>query len=77
MICRVVSPLKESFVKDVVAVTLPTITGIAEVKRGHAEYFTSLVPGVVVCQLENGSREEIEVAEAVCWVYHDEVKIVM
>jgi F0F1-type ATP synthase epsilon subunit len=76
MKCIISTPVKTITYDTVTSVTLPTASGIIQIKKGHAEYIGNLVSGEVTFTNEQNKTIQFAVQEGICRVANDVVTIV-
>lgn len=77
MRCVITSPTETKTYEELRSVVLPTVRGMEQIMRGHAEYITRIKSGDVRIEFQAGSVESILVENALCWVAADEVWVIL
>lgn len=77
MRCIISSAEKTEEYGNLKSVILLTPSGRAEIRNGHAEYFTNLLPGEVICTTAAKKVSKILVPKSVCYVKEDMVTIIV
>jgi len=75
MQCVITSIDKTQTLVHLKTITVPTKTGIVQIKKGHAEYFVEITRGEVVCIASTGKKTITPVKNAICHVQEDNVTI--
>ncbi len=77
MQCIISTPTKTETYDKIISVTLPTESGVIQIKPGHAEYITETVSGDVLCVTTTQKRIQIQVQNGICSVVNNIVTIVV
>jgi len=72
----IATPTKTMTYEAVSSVRVPTATGAAVIRPGHAEYLTAIMTGEVLYTTADG-KSSVDVTDGVCYVYQDEVRVVL
>ena len=75
--CVVTSADETVHYDQVRSVTVPSVSGQAQILSGHAETFMVLKKGDVRLEKSNQSREVISIVQGECYVRNDKVVIVL
>jgi len=77
MQCIITSIEKTQTFPRLVTVTLPTKTGVVQIKKGHAEYFVEVIAGEVSCITTAGKRIDTSIEQGVCHVQDNTVTVLI
>jgi F0F1-type ATP synthase epsilon subunit len=77
MQCVITTPTNTETHADLTNVILPTESGRAQIRPGHAEYFANLTAGKLLCINKAEETTEIIIAEGICHVLNDVVTVVI
>lgn len=77
MRCIISSATKTETYDNLRSVIISTPSGRAEIRNGHAEYFTNLTAGEVIVSTMSKKVNKVLVPESVCHVKDDVVTIIV
>ncbi len=76
MQCVVTTAVSTDTYKELTSITVPTNSGMVQIKAGHAEYFSAVVAGELLFTNESNKTVKLAVNEGICYVLNDVVTIV-
>lgn len=77
MKCVISTPVNTEIYDKLISVTIPTTTGPAQIKKGHAEYMANLISGEITCITQSQKSVQIFIQEGICRVMDDTVTVVV
>ena len=75
--CKIISPTKAKFFKELKSITLPAWHEQAQILPSHAEAFILLKKGQIALELADGSKRFVEIQKGGFYIKDDQAVVIL